>query len=460
MIEYLRNALGFFIQLFPCALLFIAALDEDCLRYKRNSTIKIFGITILLLALFFPKAMNIVYSFQITASQFGNIYMLIAIIIMFIMIQLLSSDVIIKKLLITCLVMFYATTQYIIANFFAVYLPIESSFLSSEVYNSLLFWLFSIETLIMLPPSYLFMKKVVRSHLKESLLYDLKREFKLTIILTLLYFFFLIIVISSNSLLNYGFWGNKVAVLITFSSIVCIIAFALNFWILFYELRRIKEESLIKNQITVQKIQYQKISKEIENSKRVRHDLRHHMRTLQTLINKGKIDEALEYIYTFTEESQEFDEQQYCKNFTINTLLCYYINWAQDEGINCTVTAQCDEISIAPSDLTILLGNCLENAILSCRNTQDKKIILKIGIVGANFAIMLTNSCNEIHPTGIKQINNEFLSVNSFASMRSSGYGLKSIENTAKKYNGVVKCRYDKVSHEFTTRIILNLEVG
>ena len=458
MVDYFRNALGFFIQLFPCALLFVTTLDQDSLKYSRKRIIKFFTIIIIIMALVFPIIMKAMCPAFVTARQFGNIYMLFSVTIMFILIRWYSFEDATKKLLITCLVLFYATMQYMIANFICYYFPGDMPVDALDVYPSLLFWVFLVEVIVMLPPVYLFMKNVVAPHLKDSSLIDLKREFKFSIVFTLLYFVFLIIAMSSNSLLYHGVWIEGLGSIITFLSIVCIIAFALNFWTLFYELRRIREDNLIKNQIMIQELQYQNITKEIDNSKRLNHDLRHHLRTLQTLIKNDQNQEALDYISGFVSEKHSFDELNYCANFTINTLLNYYLSWAQSEGIVCEVKASCDKLSISASDLTIILGNCLENAIFACRKATTKKIVLKMGIVQNNFAIILVNSCEEIMLAKNQEISDEFMNIKAFASIRSSGYGLTSIENTVAKYGGSLKCRYDQENHEFTTRIMLKLD--
>lgn len=455
MIDFLRNSAGFFIQLFPCILLFLVSLNEDGLRFCRKQIILFFLLINIVLSLLFPYIMQYVVQLNITPELFGNFYMLFVVVIMLILFQFISNEALIKKLLIICFILFYATIQYFVANCLITIVSNNANLMANEVYGPFAFWVFFLETIIMLPPSYLFMVKIVRPHLAESSIFDLKREFKFIIIVTLFYFGLLIIIMS---ILYNGPWGNNIAILITVSSLICICALSLNLWILFHEMRRVREESMIKNQMTIQEIQYQKINKEIENAKRTRHDIRHHMRTLQTLIEKGDSDMALGYIYKITKNTQSLDEQEYCENFTINTLLCYYINWAKSENIVCNVIAKCGDVPIDAPDLTILLGNCLENAILSCREVDNKKLILKIGVVGTTFAVELTNSCKEVHLIGSRQNDNDFLPINSFTSLRSSGYGLKSIENTVYKYDGTVRCRYDKIKHEFTTRIILNFK--
>lgn len=455
MIDFLRNSVGFFIQLFPCVLLFLVSLNEDDLRFHRNQIILFFLLINLVLSLLFPYIMQYILQLNITPELFGNCYMLFAVIIMLVVFQFISNEALIKKLLLICFTLFYAAIQYFVANCIITIITNNANLMTTEVYSPFAFWVFFLGTMVMLPPSYLFMIKVIRPHLAESSLFDLKHEFKFIIIVTLFYFGVLIIIMS---ILYDGPWGNNSAILIMVSFLICICALSLNLWVLFYEMRRIREESMIKNQMMIQEIQYQKIDKEIENAKRTQHDIRHHMRILQTFIEKGNSDSALDYICTITNNSRSFDEQQYCENFTINTLLCYYINWAESEEVICNVIAKCGDIPVDAPDLTILLGNCLENAILSCRKVKNKRIILKIGIVGSTLAVVLTNSCKEIFPTGSRQNNKDFLSINSFVSLRSSGYGLKSIENTVKKYDGVVKCRYDNMKNEFTTRIILNLK--
>lgn len=451
MIDYLRDCGGFVLQLFPCTILFIAALHDDTLHHLRKRIGLFFLILNIVLAFVFSSIPRVI-KMSIPVELYANCYMVIAIFIVIILFHLLSSENITKKLFIMCLILFYATTQFMIVNFL---ITVVVSFQDRmvNIYSDFSFISYFAENLVMFPPAYLFMVRVVRPHLHESSLLDLKREFKLVIIVILFYFGLLTLIIS---LFYSEPWASGNAILIAFSFLICICALSLNLWILFYEFRRIREESILKNQMMIQEMQYQKINKEIENAKRSHHDVRHHMRALQRYIKNGNNEQALEYIDNITDNLQNFDEQHFCENFIINSLLCYYISWAQSEGAVCRVSARCGDISIDASDLTILLGNCLENAILSCQRTIDKKIDLKIGMVGVALAVNLTNSCNQIHPTTLKLIDSDdYLPISYFASLRSSGYGLKSIENAARKYGGEVKCRYDKDNNKFITRIIL-----
>ncbi len=121
--------------------------------------------------------------------------------------------------------------------------------------------------------------------------------------------------------------------------------------------------------------------------------------------------------------------------------------------------ADCGELTIAPVDLTVLLGNAMENAIHACEQLSDNRwITMQIGVIGGSLAIQITNPCQEIHPTGRHKLDDRFLPASAFASIREGGgYGLSSMEHTAQRYSGEARFRYDESTKTFTTRIWLNL---
>ena len=177
------------------------------------------------------------------------------------------------------------------------------------------------------------------------------------------------------------------------------------------------------------------------------------------MVDRGQLDEIKDYLSNLIDITIKRDNEVYCKNMTVNGLLQYYIGLARDENINCEVRAKCGELSIEPTDLTVLFGNIMENAIKSCRKCPDNRWInIKIGTVQNSFAIEISNSCRGIRLSRRFQTNDGFLPAEAFLSDNSGGgYGLRSIAYTAQKYDGSAKFCFNAEKEIFTTRVRLNM---
>ena len=108
--------------------------------------------------------------------------------------------------------------------------------------------------------------------------------------------------------------------------------------------------------------------------------------------------------------------------------------------------------SIKPVDMCIILSNALDNAIEANQTIDDpdgRYIKLKMYGNGSYTVISVTNPTDKIP---VKSSGNSYIT--SKKDNENHGFGLKSIENTAKKYDGemLTKCE-DSV---FTLVIKLN----
>ena len=73
----------------------------------------------------------------------------------------------------------------------------------------------------------------------------------------------------------------------------------------------------------------------------LRHDTRHHLSAIRTLIQQGESDKALEYL---NEVSQTYDDtviKTYCKNEMVNSVLSIYNSRLRNGGF----TGKCRSVS-------------------------------------------------------------------------------------------------------------------
>ena len=129
------------------------------------------------------------------------------------------------------------------------------------------------------------------------------------------------------------------------------------YWVLLKDAVRRKEEFERQRAAEWQQLQYIHITQDIENTRRLRHDMRHHLNALYDLLRQGKAEEAERYLKEIIGATERTETEWFCRDLTVNALLQNYIGRAREAGIACTVKAECGELPLSPVDLTVILAN-------------------------------------------------------------------------------------------------------
>lgn len=206
-----------------------------------------------------------------------------------------------------------------------------------------------------------------------------------------------------------------------------------------------KEKSEMKSQLSSYRQQYKWLNERIEKEKKRRHNLRHHLRTMDTLAQNGQVESLQEYIARYLEEVREVELQKLSGNPVVDEVMSYYVVQAREKQIDLSCSMKIREnLALNLADMTVLLGNAMENALYGCETCEEKarKIRVMIRQFRKNLLIKIENRI----PSG------EYESLG--ANVR-KGYGLESIDMIARKYQGSM----DAVREEdkFVLRVILNI---
>ena len=135
----------------------------------------------------------------------------------------------------------------------------------------------------------------------------------------------------------------------------------------------------MKRQLAMQVEHLRQINQKVEESAKLRHDFRHHLRTLMTLAEEGHRGELENYIRGITEINEGTRIGRMTENVELDALVQYYNGLAQSAGIQFRARLSLPETLQFPIvDLCGLLGNLLENAVEACQRQQngDKKIFI------------------------------------------------------------------------------------
>lgn len=166
--------------------------------------------------------------------------------------------------------------------------------------------------------------------------------------------------------------------------------------------------------------------------KKQRHDIRHHLRTIDEMIKTGKASDASEYIQKIAESMPANTSVNYCDNTIVNSTISYYISQAKEHGIKTKVKLSVPDSNpnISDVDLCIIFGNLLENAIDACKHLKDmpRSISINAQVNGEMLFIYMDNTFdNEINI-----VDNVYQSTKH----PGAGTGLTSIESTANAHEG------------------------
>lgn len=187
-----------------------------------------------------------------------------------------------------------------------------------------------------------------------------------------------------------------------------------------------------------------KTAKENEMAaKTIRHDFRHHNQNIETMLKKGEIQEALNYLKQYNDSLDEAKLSDFCPNITVNAILNSFCTKAQKNGISFSVKADTKEnTAISDMDFVAVLSNLLENALNGCIECKsDGEIKVNIRTVADKTVIVCSNPCrNDI------SIENNMI--------KNRGIGIAGMLSAIRKYDGDIKYSYD--DGVLTVCIILN----
>jgi signal transduction histidine kinase len=189
----------------------------------------------------------------------------------------------------------------------------------------------------------------------------------------------------------------------------------------------------IESQLELQRRNYKTLNESLNQIYALKHDVRHHVSAIETLVKQKKFNEALEYITQFNKSEPSITVSTLCNNFAADSIVKYNMSLALSKNIEFKADLNIPEdIGINPLDLCIVLGNCLENAIEACekQNVGTRKYIELISeIVGAHIVLRIRNSFDGKLIKGDKQIK-------STKDGAYHGFGLSNVSETVRRYNG------------------------
>jgi hypothetical protein len=219
------------------------------------------------------------------------------------------------------------------------------------------------------------------------------------------------------------------------------------YYVIIKMLDQSKINALYKHQLDIQTEYYKTLQTHIAETRKSRHDFRHHLSIIQSYAVAGETEKLNEYLREYMESVPSGMEIAYCENYAINAILHYYAGIARDEGVEVSIRVEAPEgTGISDTDLCIVFGNCIENAIEACRKVKDGKFIkINSKLKGKMLTITVDNSFDgEIRKNG-----DVFLS----SKREGDGIGIASVKAVADKYGE--SAQFEVKEHIFMATVVL-----
>lgn len=182
---------------------------------------------------------------------------------------------------------------------------------------------------------------------------------------------------------------------------------------------------------------YIALSQNIEQARAARHDLRHQLTVISTMVEHKEYEKLTLFVEQYRKSISIDKDMVLCENYTANVIICHYIALAHTEGIpdidvQC-VLGKCNGID--DTDLCILLGNLLENAIEGCKTlpSEKRKMKIRISTHAGNLMLTVDNTFDGI----INFENENFISRKREGEQK--GIGLASVMAVVDKYDGLLR---------------------
>lgn len=188
---------------------------------------------------------------------------------------------------------------------------------------------------------------------------------------------------------------------------------------------------------TMQK-QYEELNCAYNKYRCIIHDEKHLLSFLEECLENDKIEEALMFIKNFQNNNFNSDNLVWTGIPIVDFMLNIKYRKIEKYNIAFKVNADFENIPLEDSDVIMILGNLLDNAIEASMKSKKKEIKLYIANKNDMFILKVINTY-EIEPVtkGERFISNK-------KEKNKHGWGIESVKEIVNKYEGMVDFKFHK----------------
>lgn len=214
----------------------------------------------------------------------------------------------------------------------------------------------------------------------------------------------------------------------------------------------LEENERILRQLSMQKEHYRNINKSMEETRRLRHDMRHYLRLLSTMAEEGNVGEIRRFLGQVAPVVKDVMPLTYTGNYALNAVLSHYLSKARSMEVETDVNIMLPEtLGISEEDICVIFGNLLENGIEACERQEKggrRFLFVRSSQEGGRLLIVMDNS----YEGNVRYSQGFFCS----SKREGVGIGVESVKSIVKKYGGTAL--FEPEENIFRVSIVIPVE--
>ena len=188
--------------------------------------------------------------------------------------------------------------------------------------------------------------------------------------------------------------------------------------------------------------QCQLMQESMEQTKSIRHDMKAHLATAQGLAAKAGADKAADYLGGLLDDMDAVKIYSNTGNVVFDSIINFKLRNAERENIQPAIRLLIPpSLNVETSDLAVILGNLLDNALDAVARVEEKKIRLEVNYSRETLFILIENPFDGV----VKYMRGDNAAESGAGEKRlpvtrkpgdDHGYGLRNIRRALEKYDG------------------------
>lgn len=188
------------------------------------------------------------------------------------------------------------------------------------------------------------------------------------------------------------------------------------------------ENQLLEKQLDAQLAHYSDLTAQYEQIRAMRHDISHHLNTINALLQEGNLKAATEYSEQLLPMQTYISRLGKCQNPVVDAFLYSRMQDAEAKGMPVQADVSLPvELPVSNTDLIVAFGNLLDNALEACSGIPDAQITLRAHMDKGYLVIQESNPVRARQPQGKKPRRIPELE---------RGVGFRVLSGLAAKYDG------------------------
>lgn len=215
------------------------------------------------------------------------------------------------------------------------------------------------------------------------------------------------------------------------------------------------EQYLLSQKLRQYENQLEMMRESVKRIRSIRHDIKNHIIVVKQLLNDKKIEEINDYLKQLEDVMATNKEYAKTGNDCVDSIINYYMDEAETMGAMIELTLKIPEsLPIASLDISIILGNLLQNAVEALKKCEGNKrlyVLFSMEKGTLRLRIINTYNGNPIMSNGKRLQTSKTMEMD-------HGFGLQYVKESINKYNGEMEYKIKDDEFEVNAFILMGEE--